>query len=272
MSDPLFDFTDRVAVVTGGMGKLGRAYACALAERGARVAVVDTMADAPAGDAAFVAHLAAGRVAAFPADITDRGALEQAVDAIAAAWGVPHILVNNAAIDAPPDAPLSENGPFETYPAESLDRILAVNVKGAVQCCQVVGGRMARAGRGAIVNISSIYGLLSPVQDIYGYRRRGGEDFYKPVGYSVSKSAILNLTRYLATYWARAGVRVNTLTLAGVFDDQHPEFLKAYCERMPLGRMARREEAVGPLLFLVSDAASYVTGANLVADGGWTAW
>ena len=272
MSDPLFDFRGRVAVVTGGLGKLGRTYGSALAERGARVAVIDTLAEAPAEDAGFDAHLVGGRISIFEADITDRSALEDAVTRIVSQLGVPHILVNNAAIDAPPNAPAAENGPFETYPAESLDRIMAVNVKGSVQSCQVIGGLMARERRGTIVNVSSIYGLLSPVQDIYEFRRRSGEAFYKPVGYSVSKSAILNLTRYLATYWARAGVRVNTLTLAGVFDNQPSEFLDAYCARMPLGRMARREEAVGPLLFLVSDAASYVTGANLVVDGGWSAW
>ena len=131
---------------------------------------------------------------------------------------------------------------------------------------------MAREGRGSIVNISSIYGLLSPQQAIYDFRRRGGETFTKPVAYSVSKSAILNLTRYLATYWAKDGVRVNTLTLAGVFDDQPQEFLDAYTSRVPLGRMANAEEALGAVVFLASDASSYMTGANLVVDGGWSAW
>ena len=131
---------------------------------------------------------------------------------------------------------------------------------------------MAEAGRGSIVNVSSIYGMLSPVQELYDFRCRGGEAFFKPVAYSVSKSALYNLTRYLATYWARSGVRVNTLTLAGVWNDQPTEFVDAYTERMPLGRMANVEEVVGPIVFLASDASSYVTGANLVADGGWSAW
>jgi NAD(P)-dependent dehydrogenase (short-subunit alcohol dehydrogenase family) len=131
---------------------------------------------------------------------------------------------------------------------------------------------MARAHRGSIVNVSSVYGLLSPVQDLYEFRRRGGEEFVKPVAYSVSKSALYNLTRYLSTYWARRGVRVNTLTLAGVWNDQPQEFLEAYAQRMPIGRMADAREVVGPVVFLASDASSYVTGANLVADGGWSAW
>jgi NAD(P)-dependent dehydrogenase (short-subunit alcohol dehydrogenase family) len=149
---------------------------------------------------------------------------------------------------------------------------MQVNVKGTLLACQAIGGRMAAAGRGSIVNVSSIYGMLSPVQELYDFRRAAGEMFFKPVAYSVSKSALYNLTRYLATYWARSGVRVNTLTLAGVFDDQPQEFLDAYTARMPLGRMAEAREVVGPVVFLASDASSYVTGANVVVDGGWSAW
>ena len=148
--------------------------------------------------------------------------------AVEAEWGVPHGLINAAAIDAPPDAPPEENGPFETYPAASFDRIMAVNVKGTMLCCQAIGDAMAKAGRGSIVNICSTYGLVSPDQSLYDYRRDRGETFFKPVTYSASKSAILNLTRYLATYWAKQGVRVNTLTPGGVFANQEREFLDGY--------------------------------------------
>ncbi|MBA2642251.1 MAG: SDR family oxidoreductase [Actinobacteria bacterium] len=261
MTDALFDLSDRVAVVTGGMGQLGSVYAAGLAGRGMRVAIFDVEAgDTPDG------------VTAYDVDVTDRAALEQAAGAVEAEWGVPHLLVNNAGLDSPPDAPADEVGPFETYPEESFDAVMDVNVKGTFLACQVVGGAMAREGRGSIVNVSSIYGLLSPVQDLYEFRREGGETFVKPVAYSVSKSAILNLTRYLATYWARAGVRVNTLTLAGVWNNQPAEFLEAYNARVPMGRMLRAEEALGAVVFLGSDASSYVTGANLVVDGGWSAW
>jgi NAD(P)-dependent dehydrogenase (short-subunit alcohol dehydrogenase family) len=249
MSD-LFSLAGRSAVVTGGAGQLGAEIVRGLENAGARVAVFDTAADR------------------FRVDVTDRAALEGAIDEV----GTPDVLVNAAALDSPPDAPPEEVGPVESYPEGSFDQVMEVNVKGTFLCCQVIGARMAAEGRGSIVNLSSIYGMLSPVQDLYEFRRRGGEEFFKPIAYSVSKSAIYNLTRYLATYWAKSGVRVNTLTLAGVWNDQPQEFIDAYTQRMPIGRMAEATEVVGPVVFLASDASSYVTGANLVADGGWTAW
>jgi NAD(P)-dependent dehydrogenase (short-subunit alcohol dehydrogenase family) len=253
MTDALFDLSGRVAVVTGGLGQLGSVYVAGLRERGMTVAVWDVEAD-------------------DPVDVTDRASIEAATERLVAESSVPHLLVNNAAIDTPPDAPAEEVGPFETYPEASFDRVMDVNVKGTLLCCQVVGAAMAREGRGSIVNVSSIYGLLSPQQDVYDFRRQSGEPFVKPVAYSVSKSAVLNLTRYLATYWAKEGVRVNTLTLAGISNEQPAEFVEAYTARVPLGRMARAEEALGAIVFLASDASSYMTGANLVVDGGWTAW
>jgi NAD(P)-dependent dehydrogenase (short-subunit alcohol dehydrogenase family) len=261
VTDALFDLTGRVAVVTGGLGQLGAVYATGLAARGMKVATFDVISgEAPDG------------VRVLEADVTDRSSLEEATRAVTEEWGVPHLLVNNAGLDSPPDAPAEEVGPFETYPEASFDAVMDVNVKGAFLACQVVGGAMAHEGRGSIVNVSSIYGLLSPVQDLYAFRRAQGDTFVKPVAYSVSKSAILNLTRYLATYWAKDGVRVNTLTLAGVWNDQPPEFVEAYSARVPMGRMLQAEEALGAVVFLASDASSYVTGANLVVDGGWSAW
>ena len=261
MSDALFDLSGRIAVVTGGMGQLGRVYASGLAERGMRVASFDVVTgNAPEG------------VRALDVDITDRAAIEQATLEIEAEWGVPHVLINNAGLDSPPDASAEEVGPFESYPEAAFDAVMDVNVKGTLLCCQVIGGAMAREGRGSIVNVGSVYGLLSPVQGLYEFRREGGETFVKPVAYSVSKSAILNLTRYLATYWAKAGVRVNTLTLAGVWNDQPAEFLEAYTTRVPMGRMLDEGEALGAVVFLASDASSYVTGSNVVVDGGWSAW
>jgi NAD(P)-dependent dehydrogenase (short-subunit alcohol dehydrogenase family) len=254
MTDELFSLRDRVAVVTGGEGQLGAEIVRGLEERGARVAVFDLKSER------------------FRVDVTDRGALVDAVEQVVRDWGTPHVLVNAAALDSPPDAPAEEVGPVESYPEASFDEVMSVNVKGTFLPCQVVGARMAAEGRGSIVNVSSVYGMLSPVQDLYEFRRTAGEEFYKPVAYSVSKSALYNLTRYFATYWAKSGVRVNTLTLAGVANEQPGEFVEAYTARMPVGRMADVGEVVGPLVFLASDASSYVTGANLVVDGGWSAW
>jgi NAD(P)-dependent dehydrogenase (short-subunit alcohol dehydrogenase family) len=261
VSDPLFDLEGRVAIVTGGMGQLGQVYLAGLAERGARVASFDT-------EDGSVPDGAKGLVV----DVTDRSSIQRALDGVVAEWGVPHVLVNNAALDSPPDAPADEVGPFEDYPEASFDAVMDVNVKGTFLCCQVVGAAMATEGRGSIVNMSSVYGLLSPVQDLYEFRRDRGETFVKPVAYSVSKSAVLNLTRYLATYWAGSGVRVNTLTLAGVWNDQEQEFLDAWAQRSPVGRMMYAQEALGAIVFLASDASSYVTGSNVVVDGGWSAW
>jgi NAD(P)-dependent dehydrogenase (short-subunit alcohol dehydrogenase family) len=272
VTDPLFDLSGRVAVVTGGMGQLGAEYAVGLAARGMRVAVYDVATEPRAGVADLSTGLADGSIRAFQVDITDRSTLERATAALVAEWGVPHLLVNNAGIDAPPDAPAEEVGPFESYPVASFDRIMDVNVKGTLVSSQVIGAQMAAEGRGSIVNVSSIYGILSPVQSLYDFRREQGETFVKPVAYAVSKSAVLNLTRYLATYWASSGVRVNTVTFAGVWSDQDPRFVKAYTARIPLGRMAEASEYVGAIVFLASDASSYVTGANLVVDGGWSAW
>jgi NAD(P)-dependent dehydrogenase (short-subunit alcohol dehydrogenase family) len=272
VADLLFDLRDRVALVTGGMGQLGATLAVELATRGMRVAILDRDGSPKPGVADLGPGLEDGSIAAHVCDVTDRASVESALAAVEEAWGVPHLLVNAAAIDSPPDAPAAEVGPFEDVPRDVLDRVLDVNVVGVVVPCQVVGGAMARAGRGSIVTISSIYGLVSPDQRVYDFRRARGETFFKPVAYSVSKSALANLTRYLATYWASAGVRVNTLTLAGIANDQPQEFVDAYTARMPVGRMMDVTEAVGPVVFLASDASSYVTGANLVVDGGWTAW
>jgi NAD(P)-dependent dehydrogenase (short-subunit alcohol dehydrogenase family) len=268
-TDP-FDLSARVVVVTGAYGQLGRQFCVALARRGARVAAFDRVADPTHATGVFGSDC--DRILSVCVDVTRRDSLDAALALVNAEFGVPHGLVNAAALDSPPDAPIEENGPFESYPEASWDRVMEVNVKGTMLCCQAVGRQMAEAGRGSIVNVSSIYGLVSPDQRMYAFRRRGGQAFHKPVAYSVSKSAVLNLTRYLATYWSAKQVRVNTVTFGGVFNGQDEEFLEAYAARVPLGRMARDDEYNGAIVFLLSDASSYMTGSNLVIDGGWTAW
>lgn len=268
----VFDVQDRVVIVTGGLGLLGRQFTLGLVARGARVAVLDLIPDPSRVSQRFGANATNERILFLNADVTRRETLERALEQIKARWGIPHALVNNAALDFPPNAPPSETGPFETYPEESWDKVMSVNVKGVFQCCQVFGGSMAEAGRGSIINICSIYGLVSPDQRIYENPQRGDQPFIKPVTYSVSKSALLNLTRYLATYWAPRNVRVNTLTFAGMYNSHDPEFMEKYNAKVPLGRMAQENEFNGSLIFLISDASSYMTGSNLIVDGGFTAW
>ena len=272
MPDSLFDVSGRVVAVTGGMGQLGQQFAAALTERGARVAILDLEADAGRLSRPLADAHDNGRLVTIEADVTRRRSLEGALAHIRDAWETPHGLVNNAALDSPPDAPAAETGPVEDYPEASWDEVMDVNVKGVFLACQVLGGAMAEAGRGSIVNVSSIYGMVSPDQGLYQYRRAKGEAFFKPVAYSASKSALYNLTRYLATYWGARGVRVNTVTLGGVFDDQDERFVEGYGARVPLGRMAREDEYNGAIVFLLSKASEYMTGSNLIIDGGWTAW
>jgi NAD(P)-dependent dehydrogenase (short-subunit alcohol dehydrogenase family) len=272
MQKNIFDVNNRVIIITGGMGQLGRQFTKSLCEAGAKVAVFDVKIERPVFELYFEKYIQSDMVMGVVVDITSRNLIEVGLKQVNQKWGVPFGLINNAAIDSPPSAPVEENGPFEDYPEQSFDRIMEVNVKGTLLCCQVIGGQMGKEGRGSILNICSIYGVVSPNQRIYEYREKNGTPFYKPVAYSVSKSALLNLTRYLATYWAGKKVRVNTLTFAGVFNNQDTEFLKGYCTHVPLGRMAREDEYNGAVQFLLSDASSYMTGSNLVIDGGWTAW
>ena len=270
MNDTLFSVEGKVAVVTGGLGQLGRQFCLALASRKARVVCMDRRTPAELVEMRFGAL--AAEMLFVEADVTKRASLEEALKTIEAKFGTPEILVNNAGLDSPPGAPASETGPFEDYPESSWDKVMEVNLKGVFLCCQVFGGAMAKAGRGSIINISSIYGVVSPDQRIYEFRRKEGVAFNKPVAYSASKSGILNLTRYLATYWAPQGVRVNTLTFAGVANNQPKEFLAGYEPKVPLGRMAREDEYNGAIVFLSSDASSYMTGSNIILDGGFTAW
>ena len=272
MNLDLFNLKNKVVVVTGGMGQLGRQFVRALAECGARVAVFDIIVEEEAVATRFGDLMDDGSVIVTYCDITSRISIEEALDKVVDRWEVPYGLVNNAALDSPPDASANENGPFETFPESSWDKVMEVNSKGVFLLCQVIGGAMAKQGCGSIINVSSTYGMVSPNQTIYEYRRQGGEQFFKPVAYSASKSSLLNLTRYLATYWGQKGVRVNTLVLGGVYNSQPEEFLKGYYANVPMGRMADETEYNGGVVFLLSQASSYMTGATMIIDGGWTAW
>jgi NAD(P)-dependent dehydrogenase (short-subunit alcohol dehydrogenase family) len=264
----MFNLNKKIFVITGVAGQLGAFYAKAFLDAGALVAgidVIDNERSKKLEEEFGVAFMF------LKANITDRPSVENALSLIQQRFDNPDVLINNAAIDSPPSSPTSENGLFEEYPEASWDKVMDVNVKGSFICCQVIGGQMAKVGKGSIINISSIYGNVSPDQSLYEYRRKKGEVFFKPIAYSVSKAGILNMSRYLAVYWAKAGVRVNTLTIAGVFNNQDSEFLDTYNNRIPIGRMAFPEDYIGALIFLSSDASIYMTGSNLIVDGGWTA-
>jgi NAD(P)-dependent dehydrogenase (short-subunit alcohol dehydrogenase family) len=264
----LFAVDDEVVVVTGVSGLLGWHYANGLLALGAAVVGLDVRSSP--GTAKLEAEHPL-RFRFLTCDVTSHQDLQSALERTKRSFGPPTVLVNNAAIDSPPSAPLEENGPFEGYPDASWNQVMNVNVTGVYLACKVFGGDMAAHKTGSIINVSSIYGVVSPDQSLYEYRRKRGETFYKPVAYAASKAAVLNLTRYLAVYWARAGVRVNTLVIAGVENSQEPEFLDAYCARIPIGRMASPADYMGAVAFLASGASKYMTGSQLVVDGGWTA-
>jgi NAD(P)-dependent dehydrogenase (short-subunit alcohol dehydrogenase family) len=264
----LFDVSEKIVIITGASGQLGMEYQTAFLEHGAKVIGVDI---SKSGGISKLEKNYDKDYLFINCDITSKDSLILCLNEIKESIGIPNILLNNAALDSPPGSSMEETGPFENYPEESWDKVLDVNLKGTFLACQVFGAEMAKNKNGSIINISSIYGLVSPDQSIYDFRRKEGEDFYKPVAYSASKSGVLNLTRYLASYWAKDNVRVNSLTIAGVFNNQEDEFLKAYCKRIPIGRMANSEEYNGAVIFLASDASSYMTGSNLILDGGWTA-
>lgn len=268
--EKLYNLKGKVAVITGGAGTLGAVYADALASVGAVPILADTNGERAQKIAQDLEKKYGVPARGYAVDVTRAEDLKKCADAVLKEHGRVDILVNNAGIGG--RAGDGTTAPsFEDYPRAEFERTLAVNLTGMVLAAQVFGRAMLAAGRGAIVNVSSIYGILSPDQRMYE-KEGAAEQFIKPVSYAVSKSAVLNLTRYLATLWAPKGIRVNTLTPGGVFDGHDSAFVKKYADRTPLARMAAPEDLAGPLLFLVSDASAYMTGANLIVDGGWSAW
>jgi NAD(P)-dependent dehydrogenase (short-subunit alcohol dehydrogenase family) len=269
-----FDLSGRVAVVTGGAGLLGTEFCRTLAEGGAPVAVVDV--NLP-GAQKLAARLCDDgyQAKAYGVDITNRDAVHELANTVVKDFGRLDILVNSGALDPKFDAAASEKGiapgNFEDYPLEQWNSALNVNLTGMFLITQACVKPMLDQGKkGSIINICSTYGLNGPDQRIY--IKDGKRVAFKPVYYTVTKAGVMGFTKYLAAYYAGTEIRVNALTPGGVFNDHEEYFVKNYSAKTILGRMARKDEMNGALLFLASDASSYMTGNNVVVDGGWTAW
>jgi NAD(P)-dependent dehydrogenase (short-subunit alcohol dehydrogenase family) len=267
----LFSLKEEVAVVTGALGKLGPIWIETLLEAGAKVYALDhPNAQISKGYKNLQRRFDEQRLQLAFADVTDREAIESISQKCFDAFGVPSILVNNAGIDQPPDL-LAKGCCLEEIPFELNRKVFEVNALGLFLVTQIFGGQMVKARRGSIINIGSLYASVAPDSRFYDHIECD-PPFLKPPAYGASKAAAVNLTRYLATLWAPCGVRVNALSPGGVLGDQDPEFKRKFCQRVPLGRMAEASDLSGPLLFLASAASSYVTGVELVVDGGFTAW
>jgi NAD(P)-dependent dehydrogenase (short-subunit alcohol dehydrogenase family) len=266
-----FNLKDRSVIVTGGAGLLGRQFCMTLAQAGAGVVVADFNLEAAEGTALSIT--ARGMLAAAcKVDVTDPKSVAQMVAYCDDKFGGPDILVCSAAKDPKFDEANHEqsSNAFETFPLDAWKQALDVNLTGMFLCAQAAASKMVSRERGVIINICSTYGLVGPDQRIY--EKPGKPDQFKPVYYSVTKAGVLGLTRYLATYFAGKNIRANALTPGGVYNNHDEVFTHNYSSRTVLGRMAKQDEMNGALLFLASDASSYMTGSNVVVDGGWTAW
>lgn len=269
-----FQMAGQVAIVTGGAGLLGKQFARTLAQAGAAVVVADlnrltanTIAETLVKDG--YAALGVG------VDVTDPASVVEMVETAVNVYGRLDVLVNSAALDPKFDPEAVARGipagSFEDYPLDQWRQALDVNLTGMFLCCQAaVKPMIEQDKKGSIINICSTYGLVAPDQRLY--QRNGIQTAYKPVYYSVTKAGVMGMTRYLAAYYAGTAIRCNALTPGGVYNQHDEQFVRSYSSRAVMGRMATIDEMNGALLFLASEASSYMTGANLVVDGGWTAW
>ncbi|MFC1626955.1 SDR family oxidoreductase [Patescibacteria group bacterium] len=244
------DLKDKVVLITGGLGIQGPEHKKAFESVGAKVVVTDVKG----GD--------------FKMNVTEPESIEKTVGQVVKKYGRINVLVNNAG--ATGKQVKNAATVFEDQKLEDWKYILKVNLTGTFLCSQVVGKVMIKQGGGSIINIASIYGLVGPDFKIYQQGEYAGKKMGTPAAYAASKGGVISLTKYLASYWADKGVRVNCVTPGGIFDNQSKEFVKAYSKNVPMGRMAKKDEVSGALLYLASDLSSYVTGANMIIDGGLT--
>lgn len=265
MENKLFDLSGKIALVTGGAGLLATEHALALNEFGAKIILADINLD-NATDVKNNLQSQNCEVDFIKCDVTSKQSWEDALEVIIYKYGKIDILINNAGFT---NQSKSKNfdAAFENFPLEDWNSIMNVNLTGTFLGCQVIGKQMLIQGSGSIINIASLYGVVSPNHKMYP-----GTGISQPVAYSVSKHGVVSLTKYLATLWAEKGVRVNSLTPGGIWNGHDGLFLERFKNLNPIGRMSDKSELRGGVVFLASNASSHVVGHNLIIDGGWTAW
>lgn len=266
MNKELFDLTGRVALVTGGAGLLAAEHAKALAGYGARVVLADLDLQRCENVVAELEAEGYSKVSARHCDVTSTASWEKLLTDTLNDLGRVDILINNAGFTNQSKS-ANFDADFEDFPLEDWNAIMNVNLTGSFLGCQVIGKHMKAQGKGSIINIASLYGVVSPNHKMYP-----GTGIKQPVGYTVSKHGVVALTKYVATLWAEDGVKVNALTPGGIFNGHQDPFLERFKELNPIGRMSNKDELQGAVVFLASDASSHVIGHNLIVDGGWTVW
>ncbi len=267
--EKLFSLKNKVAIVTGALGLIGKNHCAALSEAGANVVVCDLDKNRCEEFSKTLSEESIG----IGTDITKKESVQKLKEQVLEKFNRIDILVNNAAINDMFENPqaASELSKFENYPLDLWQKSIDVNITGMFLCSQNIGSYMSENRNGSIINVASTYGVVAPDQSLYK-TPDGNQNFYKSAAYPVTKGAVISFTRFLAAYWGKKGIRVNTLTPGGVENNQDEYFIKNYSSKTPLGRMAAPTDYNGALVFLASDASSYMTGANLIVDGGWTAW
>jgi NAD(P)-dependent dehydrogenase (short-subunit alcohol dehydrogenase family) len=260
--EKLFSLNDKVVVITGGAGMLGSQYAEVLSDAGAHVVITDINQESCDKVANNITKRNNIEAIGVESDITNEDSIKNMVDVVKTKFGKIDILINNAATK-----PKNLFNKFEEYTIEDWRDVVAVDLDAVFLCSKIIGNEMLKQNNGVIINIGSIYGVVGPDQSIYGDSPNKA-----PAVYSACKGGVINLTRYLATYFGSRGIRVNCLSPGGVNNNLDKDFIERYSKKTPLGRLANKDELNGAILFLASDASSYMTGANLIVDGGWTAW
>ena len=262
----LFRLDGQVAIITGSAGLLGEQHAIALADFGANIVLTDINQEVCAQRATEIAENCGVETLALTCDVTQKESWEAVLAETLAKFGRVDVLVNNAAFTNQSQSP-NFKAPFPQFPLEDWNQLLGVNLTGTFLGCQVIGEQMVSQKSGSIINLASLYGVVSP-----NHRMYPGTGIHQPVAYSVSKAGVVALTRYLGTLWAEEGVRVNAITPGGVYNQHPEEFSSRFNQLCPVGRMADKEEMRGAIVYLASAASKYCSGHNLVVDGGWTAW